>query len=591
MRIDAWLVRVGLCCMGLCAVATPVLADATDDLKQLLADEWDRQMREAPTFASSLGDRRFNDKWPDLSAEAFERSHAADKAALERANAINTATLADADLLNLRLFKRMIQRRIELYPFKWRLVPLDHRWGIQTTNTLAERLRFTTVKDYEDWVARLESFDGYMDQTIALLRQGIAEGRVHARVVMQRLPKQIQSHIVDDPSKSLYYSPFQRLPEAVSQADAERLSTRAQTAIRDQVVPSYKKLLDFFEANYLPGASEKAGVWQWPDGDKMYAAQVGFHTSTTLTPDEVHEIGLAEVARIRKEMDDVIKQVEFKGSFEAFLTHLRTDKRYYYQNGDDLLAAYRALCKRIDPAMVKLFRTLPRTPYGVVPIPMHIAPDTTTAYYQPPAADGSRAGYYFVNLYKPETRPKYEMEALSLHEAVPGHHFQIALAMEQGALPNFRRHGGYTAYVEGWALYCETIGQELGLYEDPYSKFGQLTYEMWRAIRLVVDTGIHHKKWTRQQAIDYFKSYAAKSELDITNEIDRYIAWPGQALAYKIGQLKITELRARATKELGDQFDIKALHDVVLLSGAVPLDVLEENVNGWIAREKAKASE
>ncbi len=566
-------------------------SDAAKALHDLFAAEWDYRMEQNPTWASLLGDRRWNDRWEDLSLEAIQRRYEHSKEVLARLAKIDRSQLSPQDQLNYDLFKREYETDVEGFKYQWYLIPLNQRGGIQTADELADSLRFATVKDYEDWIARLRSFPRYMDQTIALMREGIRARMLLPKVIMQRIPAQIDKQIVADPQESPFYKPFRRFPSSIPSAEQARLAQAARQAIAENIIPSFKKFKEFFVGEYLPASLEQVGIWQLPNGEEMYAYFARRYTTTNLTPREIHELGLSEVRRIRTEMQRIMDQVGFKGSLQDFFQFLRTDPRFYYKTPEELLTAYRATAKRIDPHLVKVFRRLPRMPYGVEPIPEKIAPDTTTAYYQRPAADGSRAGTYYVNLYKPETRPKYEMMALSLHEAVPGHHLQIALAQELGEVPNFRRYGGYTAFIEGWGLYAESLGDDMGLYDDPYAKFGQLTYEMWRAVRLVVDTGMHYMRWTREQAINFFKENAAKTELDITNEIDRYIAWPGQALAYKVGELKIKELRARARRELGPDFDIREFHDVVLGAGAVPLDVLERNVNDWIAQKKSAATE
>lgn len=555
-------------------------------LHELFAEQWEWTMEQNPTWASALGDRRWNDRWPDLSFEAIERRHARHQEVLKRLARIDRAKLPPADQLNYDLFRKEHERRVEAHPFGWHLVVLNQRGGIQTGNELADALRFETVRDFEDWIARLRGFPAHLDQTMALMREGVRRSILLPKIVMRRVPAQIDKQIVDRPEESLFFKPFKEMPAGFAVADQRRLAAEAKRAIADGVVPAFRRFKAFFETEYLPACFDADGVWQLPRGDELYAFFARLHTTTELSPAQIHEIGLREVARIRGEMLRAKDKAGFKGALAEFFEHLRAEPKFYFKTGDELLAAYRALSKRVDPLMVKLFKTLPRMPYGVEPIPDNIAPDTTTAYYRQPAADGSRAGTYFVNLHRPETRPKWEMTALSLHEAVPGHHHQIALAMEQGELPNFRRHGGCTAFVEGWGLYAEFLGEELGLYSDPHDKMGQLTYEMWRAVRLVVDTGIHAKKWTRQQAIDFFKENAPKAENDIVNEVDRYIAWPGQALAYKIGELKLKELRTLAAKELGGKFDVKEFHDVVLLGGAVPLDILEQRVKTWLAGKK-----
>ncbi|WP_287131021.1 DUF885 family protein [Candidatus Cyanaurora vandensis] len=558
----------------------PVLAQTLDSF---FTKEWAYQLAQDPVEASTLGERRYNDRWQDLSLKAVQNRHAHDRAVLKELQGFNRAELPIADQLNYDLFEREYQLKVAEFAYGGYRIPLNQRGGIQTAHELADLLQFNTVKDYEDWLNRLRRFPVYMDQTLGLMQEGVRTRTLLPSVVMARVPAQVDQQLVPTPEASPFYKPFRSFPKDIPPPEQARLQQAAKTAIQTRILPSYRKLKTFLVQKYLPASFASVGVWQIPNGDKFYTLLARKYTTTAMTPAQIHELGLAEVKRIRGEMDTVIQKVGFKGTFAEFLTFLRTDQRFYYQTPEELLTSYRAMSRRIDPGLVTLFKTLPRMPYAIEPIPAAAAPDTTTAYYQQPAAGGSRAGIYYVNLYKPESRPKYEMMALSLHEAVPGHHLQIALAQELGEIPNFRRYGGYTAFIEGWGLYAESLGEDLGLYIDPYDKFGQLTYEMWRAVRLVVDTGLHHYRWDRQKAIDYFLANAAKQKLDVINEIDRYLVMPGQALAYKIGERKIQELRTRARSRLGDKFDIREFHGVVLGSGAVPLDILERNVDNWLA--------
>ena len=560
-------------------------AGPAEDFEQLLHDAWEWRLEQNPVLASRLGDRRYDDRWADRRPEAFEARREDLQDFIARLRAIDPTAL-DADAaLNYDLFRRELEDDIEGYRYRTWLMPISQRGGVQSLESLAERLPLGTVAAVEAWLARMEKVPEVIEQTMALQERGRREGYMPPQILMQRIPPQIEAQLSETAADSPFWTAFETLPESIPEPERERLRARAQEIIEEDIVPAYREFARYFEDRYLPAARETIGASELPDGKAFYEYRARSFTTTSMTPDEIHRIGLAEVKRIREEMQLVIDELEFDGSFADFLEFLRTDPQFYYDDPEELFEAYLATSKRIDPELVKLFGRLPRMPYGLRPIPDNIAPDTTTAYYSRPAADGSRAGFYYVNLYRPEVRPKYEIEVLSVHEAVPGHHLQIALQMELEDMPAFRRYSGFTAFTEGWGLYSESLGYDLGLYRDPYSRFGALTYDMWRAVRLVVDTGMHYKGWSRQQAIDFFKDNAAKTELDIVNEIDRYIAWPGQALAYKIGQLKILELRRNAEQMLGPRFDVRAFHDALLGGGALPLEVLEVRMQRWIASQ------
>ncbi len=564
-------------------------SDAKSQLDALYEAEWQRWLREDPTLATGVGDTRYNDRWPDLSLAAIEKTRQSDEAALAALTRIDPGTLAASDRLNYDIARVQFGRRIAIAPFKPYVYAISHlgslqnAGSVQTANELAEISPFATVRDYEDWIARLRGFGAYVDQVTELLRIGIREKRTQPRVIMERVKPQLAAQRVTDPENSPFFAPFKQFPQSFAPADIARLTTAGRDAVAAVVLPAFARFEKFFNGTYLPACRGSVGIADTPEGRAFYRELIAYHTTTALTADEIHAIGLKEVKRIRGEMDKVIASVKFQGSFQEFSHYLRTDPKFFYTDPNDLLHGYMVIAKSIDPNLTKLFGKLPRTPYGVRPVPETSAPNTTTGYYQPLSSDGSRPGFYYVNLYKPQARPKWEMEVLTAHESVPGHHLQIALQYENSAgVPMIRRMSDFTAYTEGWGLYAESLGPEVGLYTDPYQKFGFLAYDMWRAVRLVVDTGLHSQGWTRQQAIDFFRENAPKSELDINNEIDRYIGWPGQALAYKIGQLKIFELRDAARQALGTNFDIRAFHDVVLSTGAVPLSVLDRTVRDWI---------
>jgi uncharacterized protein (DUF885 family) len=547
-------------------------------LNKLFAEEWERGLREDPINASYQGDPRYNDRWPDASLAAIEDRAATDRAVLTRVREIDRSALAPADQLNYDTFVWLQEKTVERQKFRTYLQPIGHQGGVQTADGIAEVLPFATTKDYRDWLKRMDTLPVLIDQNIALMREGVKAGVVPPKVLMQRVPRQIAAQIVDDPTKSPFYRAFEKFGAGIPEADRAGLQADAQRIIRERIVPAYRSLLTYFNDEYLPKARNSIAATDLPNGKAYYDFLASYYTTTNLTADQIHAIGLKEVARIHGSMEKIRTEVGFKGTLPEFFTYLRSDPKFFYKTPDELLTAY--------PELVKAFKTIPRQPYGVRPIPDNVAPDTTTAYYQAGASDGSRAGFYYVNLYKPEVRPTWEMMPLSLHEAVPGHHFQFARSLELPDAPMFRKTAYFVAYSEGWGLYAEQLGFDMGLYDDPYDRMGQLAYEMWRAVRLVVDTGMHAKGWSREKAIAYFKDNAPKTDQDIVNEIDRYIGDPGQALAYKIGQLKISELRARAKAKLGERFDVREFNDEVLATGSVPLEALERHIDAWIAGKK-----
>ena len=562
-------------------------ADAGSSLRALFDEAWEFELREDPLFASSVGDRRFDDRLPSVRIADIARRTEARRRFRDRLLAIDPAGLNDTDRDSYGLFRFQLEdsiRDFELHRYRF---PINADSGFHMEFAqLPDQTTFETTRDYESYISRLHAFPEYARQNVELLRDGLRAGWTVPRVVLTGYEKTIEAHAVADPARSRFFAPFASFPPGVPESDRARLKSAGEKAIREDVVPAYRAFLEFMTGEYIPRARMTVGAADMPGGKEYYAYLVRHFTTLDRTPEQIHALGLDEVRRIRAEMEKVVGKTGFAGSFAEFLKFLRTDPRFYAKTPEELLMRAARIAKHIDGRLPSLFGRLPRQPYGVEPVPAEIAPKYTGGRYVPAPPGGRKAGTYWVNTYALETRPLYVLESLTLHEAVPGHHLQISLAAELENLPAFRRFLYVDAFGEGWGLYSERLGLEIGLYTDPYSDFGRLTYEMWRACRLVVDTGLHAKGWTRQQAIDYLASNTALSLHECTTETDRYISWPGQALAYKMGELTLRALRRRAEESLGPRFDLREFHDRVLSGGTLTMPILEARVDDYIRSKR-----
>jgi uncharacterized protein (DUF885 family) len=576
------------------ASTTPVTAAAaradaaTRAFRTLLAEQWEADLRNNPLVATAAGDSRYDDRLPRVTPAELERIDREDAAFLARLRGVDRDALPPADGLNHELLSFVLEQRVALAPYRaWRAPMLSDSGFHVEVMRMADGVPMNTVADYEKYLARLRAIPEYFRQNVANMRLGMQQGWTLPAEILPGILASIDAQQFPSAEQSPFWTPFRAMPETIPAAEQARLKAAARAAIDGSVLPVYRDLRAFFVDEYTPAARRTVGASALPDGVRYYDALTKYFTTLDVTPAQVHEIGLREVARIRAEMDAVMKQVKFDGDFPAFLQFLRTDPQFYAKSSTELLMRASFIAKNVDGKLPAYFGHLPRMPYSVEPVPAELAPNYTGGRYSPPPVGGRRGGQYWVNTYALDKRPLYVLPALTLHEAVPGHHLQGAIAQEQGEVPPFRRNFYPHAFGEGWGLYAEKLGKEMGVYTTPYEEFGRLTYEMWRAVRLVVDTGLHAQGWTRQQAQDYLASNTALSLHEVRTEVDRYIAWPGQALAYKMGELKILELRARAERELGPKFDIRAFHDAVLTNGGVPLPVLERQIADYIAAAQA----
>jgi uncharacterized protein (DUF885 family) len=561
--------------------------DAGRSLRTLVDREWEWRLEDWPLLASSIGDHRYDDRLPAVTLDAFAERAKRTEAFLQDLSRIDRSALSSADRINFDMFQAQLEERREAWRFDEHLMPLNADTGFHTDFALVPRqMRFGSAEDYRMYVDRLKAFPEYSDGNIALMREGLRRGITIPRAALAGIESSIAPLAAGDVTDHALWAPFANMPSAMDGATRDSLQEDGRDALADAVIPAYRRFLSFMTGEYLPGARESLAATALPNGSAYYAYLVRKFTTLNLTANQVHQTGLEQVAAIQKDMDAAMRRTGFTGSFADFLRFLRTDPRFYPMTADDLLKAAAFIAKRMDAKLPALFGRLPRQPYGVQAVPDYLAPKYTAGRYSGNPPTGTEPGYYWVNTHALHTRPLYNLEALTLHEAVPGHHLQIALSYELEDLPAFRRWTYISTFGEGWGLYSEWLGIEAGFYADPYSDFGRLTYAMWRAARLVVDTGLHAKGWTRQQAIDYLASRTALSLHECTTEIDRYISWPGQALSYKIGELKIRDLRQKAEQALGAAFDVRRFHDAVLGNGSVPLSVLEQVIDEFIAMEQ-----
>ena len=583
------IIKMSFCLLASLMVANAAAQSDSEAFEALLKKDWEFRMQEFPSLA------RDNDNH-DSDGQI---THVSEKDQLRRYNFWKQIQLEQAEIsceklereqcINYRMFERQVHQFLASYETHDYLIPFNSDWGFYLSwARWGEDAKLSSEKEYRDYISRLQALPVVMDEYIVLMREGLRIGMTQPRVILAGREVPVRKQLVEKPESSTFYKPFLSVDEDIPQKVKEELQEEARIAVMEGVVPAYQRLLDFFMDEYFPAARTTLGASELPGGERFYQEQIYLYATVDMSAEEIHQLGLSEVARIRAEMDTIIKDLEFDGDFAAFIHFLRTDPQFYAKTPHELLAEASYIAKRVDGRVPMMFGKLPRQPYGVAPVPENIAPFYTAGRYVGAPLSAHRGGYYWVNTHALESRTLYTLPALTLHEAVPGHHLQGALALEQGDQPDFRRNDYISAYGEGWALYAEKLGVEMGIYETPYQDFGRLTYEMWRACRLVIDTGIHAKGWSREQAQEYLTSNTALSIHEITTEVDRYISWPGQALSYKLGEYTIWQLRREAESRLGAEFDLRDFHDFILALGSVPLDILKSEIKLWIDEQGEK---